>query len=88
MRGDGGTGTAPTPRAVLNEVLAAATEVFGRPALATDSFFDLGGDSLLALDLTVRVKERLGTEPDLDELLTAETLADFARRISMSMADG
>lgn len=43
-----------------------------------DSFFDLGGDSLLAAELMVRLARELGREAPLSALVAAETPASLA----------
>ncbi|MER8187571.1 acyl carrier protein [Kitasatospora sp. NPDC094015] len=63
------------PPAPIDAVLAAASEVFGHPAEPTDDFFSLGGDSIAAVELAVRLEEALGIEVDADLLVQ---LPDFA----------
>ncbi|MGW2250681.1 acyl carrier protein [Kitasatospora sp. NPDC001660] len=63
------------PPAPIDAVLAAASEVFGRPAEPADDFFSLGGDSITAVELAVRLEELLGVEVDT-ELIVG--LPDFA----------
>ncbi|MEU8438277.1 acyl carrier protein [Streptomyces sp. NPDC029216] len=63
------------PPAPIDDVLTAVGEVFGRPAGPADDFFSLGGDSVTAVELAVRLEERLGIEVDT-ELVVG--LADFA----------
>jgi acyl carrier protein len=66
---------------VLSSVLTAAREVFGRQVLASDNFFDLGGDSISALELTVRLEELLGMEAELEQLLSSDDMAHFAATV-------
>jgi acyl carrier protein len=62
---------------LLTTVLEVVGEVFGRPVTAADGFFDLGGDSVTAIDLAVRFEERFGIDLDIDELFEAEVIAGF-----------
>ncbi|WP_345025536.1 amino acid adenylation domain-containing protein, partial [Actinomadura keratinilytica] len=55
-------------------------EVLGLPAVsADDGFFDLGGDSLLAMRVVVRLREALGAEVDIGDLFADPTPAGLAR---------
>lgn len=60
---------------VLGLVLDAAAEVFGQAVLASDDFFSLGGDSIAAVELAVRLEEQLPTEVDTALIVD---LPDFA----------
>ncbi|MGK2947209.1 MAG: alpha/beta fold hydrolase, partial [Acidimicrobiales bacterium] len=57
---------------------AFATVLDIQPIGRHDSFFDLGGDSLLAAELMVRLAVELGRETPLSALLDAETPASLA----------
>jgi amino acid adenylation domain-containing protein len=66
-----------------------ATEVLG-PLLAlstvdrTDDFFELGGNSLQATQLTARVRDRLGAEIGLADFLTEPTVARLAALVEQA----
>lgn len=47
----------------------------------SDDFFDLGGDSLLAVNVAVRLEEHLGREIPLDLVVRNPTIADLARAL-------
>jgi acyl carrier protein len=47
-----------------------------------DSFFDLGGDSLAALDLVSRIRKRYREEILLRDVFDGPTPRDLAARIS------
>jgi amino acid adenylation domain-containing protein len=56
-----------------------AAEVLGLPAIhADDDFFRLGGDSIRALTLIVRLRERLGMHMDLARFMRSPTVAAIA----------
>ena len=80
-------GAAAAGRAeLLAAVLEVAGEVFGRPVTAADRFFDLGGDSVTAIDLAVRFEERFGIDLDIDELFSAAEIAGFADMLANRIA--
>jgi acyl carrier protein len=68
----------PPDDPILDSVLTAAAMVFGKPVRPCDSFFELGGDSIAAVELLVRIAAMLGREPDPDTLISAPDLAAFA----------
>lgn len=64
-------------------LLAIWQKLFNRPTLnANDDFFALGGDSLLAIQLTLEVQERFGFNMSAAELLQAPTVATLAALIA------
>jgi acyl carrier protein len=70
-------------------VLAAAwAEVLGRDRVgAYDNFFDLGGDSLLLVQLHARLAELLPRELSVPDLFQFRTLAELARHLDEPEAD-
>ncbi len=52
---------------------------------ANDGFFDLGGNSLTAVRMAARVRERFGVELTLRTLLGAPTLAEVAQTVSLAL---
>ncbi|WP_018388071.1 non-ribosomal peptide synthetase [Ancylobacter sp. FA202] len=57
-----------------------ATELkLGAPVAAEDDFFALGGDSLSAVALLLRVREAFGSDPGLGALFAQPTVEGFAR---------
>jgi len=64
----------------VDQCLAIAGQVLGRAVRPGDGFFDLGGDSLKAIELIQRLEAYLGTEVDEADLLEAESLESFVRR--------
>jgi thioesterase domain-containing protein/acyl carrier protein len=70
-------GTASSLESTLSGIFASLLGVDRiRPS---DSFFDLGGDSLLAVQLITRIRDRTGVELQLQQVLEAPTVAAMAR---------
>ena len=57
--------------------LAAVNEVFGGTVNPDQSFYDLGGNSLHAIQLTLRVRDLAGIEVNAYDMASAESLAKF-----------
>ena len=75
------------PRGPLEETLASVwSEVLGvAPVGPSDDFFDLGGHSLSAARLLVRVREATGVDLPMRDLFEAPALADFAARVERAL---
>ncbi|WP_328549963.1 non-ribosomal peptide synthetase [Streptomyces sp. NBC_00366] len=71
------------PRTPDETALAALfAEALGLPQVsATDSFFDLGGHSLMAIQLVRRICARLGTELTVRDLFETPTVQGLAQRL-------
>jgi amino acid adenylation domain-containing protein len=71
------------PRTAIEATLSALwASVLGVDRVGIDdSFFDLGGESLLAMRLLARVRERFGVDVALRELFDAPTVAAQARAV-------
>lgn len=81
-------GDAPPVGAVACELAAIWSALLGVPAVgAHDSFFELGGNSLIALQIASRVRARFGVALGLRDLVDAPTLEAQAARIER-LADG
>lgn len=78
------------PRDELDELLIDLwQQCLGVPRIGIDdNFFALGGQSLMASQLMVRVNERLGVELSVEVLFTAPTVAALADRIVELGDDG
>lgn len=72
------------PRSPLEERLAALwAEVLARPRVGRDdSFFDLGGSSLLATRLLARVDEQFGARLAVHDLYEGPTVAAMAEAVA------
>ncbi len=75
------------PRTPTEQVLAALwSELLGEIEVsADDSFFDVGGHSLLGMQVAGRVRELFGVELPLQELFEASSLAELARQLDAAM---
>jgi surfactin family lipopeptide synthetase A len=76
----------PPYQAPRNEIEQALADVWTEILQVTspginDNFFDLGGDSLLASRLIVRVHEGLSAEIGLRDMFSSPTLVALAQRI-------
>ncbi|HEU0076104.1 MAG TPA: phosphopantetheine-binding protein, partial [Longimicrobiaceae bacterium] len=71
------------PRTPTEEALAAIwAEVLGLERVgANDNFFDLGGHSLLVVQLHARLRETLAPGLSVADLFGIRTLADLARQV-------
>lgn len=49
---------------------------------ASDNFFDLGGDSLVATQLVARIKDETGLEISFNAFLSAETVGDITDKLN------
>jgi amino acid adenylation domain-containing protein len=83
-RGSGG------PRPPAEEILAAVWgEVLGLPAVGPDdNFFALGGHSLKATQVAIRIQERLGVDLPLRRIFEAATLAELAAAVEAASREG
>lgn len=76
--------TGVAPQTPVEEVIAGIwAAVLGMPQVgATDDFFALGGQSLLATQITSRIAETLGVPVALGDLFDAPTVADLAATLT------
>ena len=66
----------------IDNVLIAASEVFGRAVVPEDDFFSLGGDSVTAVELSLRLEELLGAEVDVELIVDRPSLAALAEALA------
>lgn len=70
------------PRDDVERVLLAAfTKVLGRDIGISESFFDHGGHSLIAINLVVEISESLHTSLRVSDIIECPTVASLAARI-------
>ncbi len=70
------------------EVAELMAELLGLDALGRDEdFFALGGDSLLAIQLVGRLRDRCGVEVDVGTVFEAPTARELARRLEAAGAN-
>lgn len=78
---------APSPEhapdaALLDTLTLLWSEILGREVIGPDtSFFDLGGDSLLATQLVSRLRTRLGLDLPISAVFEAPTVRGLANRL-------
>ncbi|MET0235825.1 MAG: amino acid adenylation domain-containing protein, partial [Kibdelosporangium sp.] len=83
-----GTRSYVAPRSADEEALCAIlTEVLGVDRMGVhDNFFDLGGDSLLALKVVSRARSALGTQLSVGLLFDCPTVAALAEHVTPAAA--
>jgi acyl carrier protein len=80
------TQTDEPPASPEEEQIAAIwAAVLGHTTIVRDSdFFELGGESLLAMRMTARVRHMLGISLPVRTVFDFPTLADFARAVTVA----
>ncbi|HYY94296.1 MAG TPA: amino acid adenylation domain-containing protein, partial [Pyrinomonadaceae bacterium] len=69
------------------ELLLIWQELFDTPDIGvTDSFFQLGGDSLLAVQMVSRIWQSFGVELTIEDIFEGQTIAALAGRIASAAA--
>ncbi|MEW2569505.1 beta-ketoacyl synthase N-terminal-like domain-containing protein [Streptomyces sp. NPDC047070] len=75
----------PEQQDTVGRVARLFAEILGLPDVdAEDSFFSLGGDSLIAVQFLSRAREIFGVEVDVLGLYEAETVTEFAALVDRS----
>jgi acetoacetyl-CoA synthetase len=77
--------TAPAPGGIVDigAMCALWSEVLQQAGLSPqDNFFDLGGDSLAALDLVEAVRTRFGHSAPMDAIFGAPTIEEFTKVVN------
>ncbi|MFE5034945.1 acyl carrier protein [Streptomyces sp. NPDC056683] len=70
------------PDTPIDNVLTAVSEVFGHPVAPEDDFFSLGGDSITAVELSIRLEERLNVDVDVEVIVNVPSLAALAAALT------
>jgi len=80
----------PGATAIEQKVFELWRELLGDRYLIglTDSFFDLGGNSLLAVRLLSRIEKEFGATPSVHELFTHPTISELATLIEREPVSG
>jgi amino acid adenylation domain-containing protein/thioester reductase-like protein len=82
----GGEAAPPLPNTTEATIAAIWSGLLGREAIGLDdSFFDLGGDSLRAAAMLVRLHERLGAAPPLSALFGDPTLRGWSAQVELAL---
>ncbi|GIG88024.1 non-ribosomal peptide synthetase [Plantactinospora endophytica] len=77
-----GAGTVAPGSAAEERLCGVFAELLGVPQVgATDDFFELGGDSLLAIRLIGRIRDEFGGAPDVREFFDAPTARELSGRL-------
>ena len=63
-------------------------DVLGTPVTPGSDFFDLGGHSVLIIELTSRLNELLRASVPLDLVFDYPRLSDFCRAVYTLVSDG
>jgi acyl carrier protein len=63
----------------VKECLAIASRIFEFEVKPEDAFYDIGGDSVHALELAMRVEKFTGVEVDAFEMVSATSLGPYFR---------
>lgn len=67
---------------MLAPLLDIAQDVFGRRVTGEDNFFALGGDSISAVRIVMRLEDLVGTDIDPDMFFDAANFEEVARALS------
>ncbi len=78
------------PRGPIEEAVASLwAELLAADRIgAKDNFFEVGGHSLMAIQLIARLRQAFGVEPSLKDFIDDATVARLARLVEAALADG
>lgn len=77
----------PSDAPIARQIEEIFTSLLGRADIsAADSFFELGGDSLMGIQLVARLRSQLGATLTLADVFRAPTIADIVRLIGAGEA--
>ena len=66
----------------LTVILDAATEVFSMAISSADNFFDVGGDSIFAIEFAALLESRFDREIDIGLIFESDSFAALALRLA------
>jgi phthiocerol/phenolphthiocerol synthesis type-I polyketide synthase E len=72
---------AVTPNEYTEQVVSIACEVFGRPVRPQDNFYDLGGDSMGAIEFAARLEAWAGRDVSVALVTAAPDLRTLAGKL-------
>jgi hypothetical protein len=78
--------SAALPSAAAEKVCAIWADVLGQPVTVASDFLELGGTSLEAGEITIRVRREFGKAAREDDLYQAGTLAEYVRIVLAAKA--
>jgi acyl-CoA synthetase (AMP-forming)/AMP-acid ligase II len=84
LQQDGSSPATPTEE----RVAAVWADLLGRPVAADQSFFALGGQSLLAARMVARLRAELEADLELRDVLAAPRVRDIAAMVDAARGDG
>lgn len=78
----------PATARTLTVVLDAWRSVLDRPVRPDDDFFAIGGDSLQAIDVADRIRERIAVALEYTDVFDHPTPAGLAERVETLRSEG
>ncbi|HEX3154979.1 MAG TPA: amino acid adenylation domain-containing protein [Candidatus Angelobacter sp.] len=86
IEASGDQSTAATPTVVRELIANIWTELLGRTQIADhENFFDLGGHSIMAMQVISRVREAFAIDLPIKSLFTAPALGEFSQCVESAM---
>jgi len=84
-----GEALAVSPSELTDGIAAIWCDVLSVPRVSpADNFIDLGGNSILAMQVAARIQQRFSRPVEAADVLLAETLTDLGAQVERSVAAG